>query len=70
MDCETCRQLRAEVERVERTHAEKLGELRAQAHWVHQDEYRRLLTAEHDAEASMDSARMELELHQRTHEVQ
>jgi hypothetical protein len=67
MDCETCQRLHAEVERLERIHAEKLGELRSQTYWVHRDEHRRLQTAEHDAKASLNVVRTELEDHLRGH---
>jgi hypothetical protein len=67
MECETCRRLQGEVSRMERAHAERLGELRSQTHWVHRDEYHRLLTAETNAKNAVNYARKQLENHKLIH---
>ena len=66
MDCIVCRRLEAEVIRLERLHAEKLGIMRA-SFSVHGEIYSRLRIAESDARLDLDLARLELIQHQRSH---
>jgi hypothetical protein len=66
-DCLICRTLEGRLNRFQRNHAERPGELRSQTHWDTNHEYHRLLTEENNAKANLDLARAELEKHKRTH---
>jgi hypothetical protein len=63
--CILCQYLESELERIQRTHAEKYGTLVARAGKVHPDEYRRLQSEESDARLELDSLSVDLRQHKR-----
>lgn len=65
MPCERCEYLESELNRLERIHAGKLGELRAAEGSVHADEYNRLRIAESNARLDLEAGRGELNAHRR-----
>jgi hypothetical protein len=66
MVCSTCRQLEAELDRLESVHAEKLQVVEA-VHWQPdpQGEYRVLQSAESDARLALEIMRARLNRHKR-----
>jgi hypothetical protein len=65
MHCERCQYLESELNRLERAHAETLGELRARAGSVLTDEHNRLRNAESETRLDVASALGELNAHKR-----
>jgi hypothetical protein len=69
VDCPLCRNLKSELDRLERIHAEKLAVLLAQAESVRGQKHRSLRIAVNDALLNLEVARAKLNRHLLEHQA-
>jgi len=67
MECTVCQQIEADLERLEKVHAEKLELVRANMSNSHTRDFHRLRATEGKARGDLDFAMAELNLHIRSH---